>query len=307
VHVHVYAQPLSSSLHTELVLSGKHLDGAFVPFGSDHHLPRNMDVSAGAMDDVDAFTAETVFWEALPVLLQQTDREDTCKVLNVRLLLGTSRQRHPARFLRMHIFSEDDLLLLHTLDVGEDDFQQLKVEQGILVEFSKFADKLVGLLQKCVDSSQHSVPCFRAFLCALNGQYVFKLVETNDFKQLAHISLCFRPGTDAAVKSFLAFRVSELRRDRDDTREQLRAAKLKLEEAERAAAELQNELEVCRHSQQELRRHADARLREATSSARCARISEREEYLRGLERYVTLANLITSAHIRSNSSHSQLL
>lgn len=41
----------------------------------------------------------------------------------------------------------------------------------------------------------------------------FRVVENNDFKQLPHICLAFRPGSDAAVKQFLAFRLGELRAD----------------------------------------------------------------------------------------------
>lgn len=39
------------------------------------------------------------------------------------------------------------------------------------------------------------------------------MVENNDFKQLPHICLAFRLGSDAAVKQFLAFRLGELRSD----------------------------------------------------------------------------------------------
>lgn len=45
------------------------------------------------------------------------------------------------------------------------------------------------------------------------GAATFRVVENNDFKQLAHISLAFRAGSDAAVKQFLAFRLGELRTD----------------------------------------------------------------------------------------------
>ena len=41
----------------------------------------------------------------------------------------------------------------------------------------------------------------------------FRVVENNDFKQLAHISLAFRAGSDTAVKQFLALRLGELRGD----------------------------------------------------------------------------------------------
>lgn len=40
----------------------------------------------------------------------------------------------------------------------------------------------------------------QAVLTAKGGDSVFKVVETNDFKQLPHITLTFRPGNDTAVK-----------------------------------------------------------------------------------------------------------
>lgn len=41
---------------------------------------------------------------------------------------------------------------------------------------------------------------FQAVLQARGADSVFKIVETNDFKQLAHIALAFRPGSDMAIK-----------------------------------------------------------------------------------------------------------
>ena len=41
------------------------------------------------------------------------------------------------------------------------------------------------------------------FMCVLTmdgSQSVMRVVETNDFKQLSHISLLFRPGSDTAIK-----------------------------------------------------------------------------------------------------------
>lgn len=43
-------------------------------------------------------------------------------------------------------------------------------------------------------------PSLQAVLSAKGGDSVFKVVETNDFKQLPHITLTFRPGNDTAVK-----------------------------------------------------------------------------------------------------------
>lgn len=41
---------------------------------------------------------------------------------------------------------------------------------------------------------------FQSVLTVRGTESLFKIVETNDFKQLPHITLAFRPGNDAAVK-----------------------------------------------------------------------------------------------------------
>ena len=68
---------------------------------------------------------------------------------------------------------------------------------------------------------------FQAILSIQEGVSVFRVVETNDFNQLPHITLAFRPGNDAAVKSFLASRLLEVRTshtslERDLSRAQVR-------------------------------------------------------------------------------------
>lgn len=132
------------------------------------------------------------------------------------------------QILRIHLSSEDDLFFLHTLEVSEEEFQGLKVEQGILVDFANFPGKIISLLEKCIAAKTEDPPryhhicgflnCtgflftvhvvlifgashrFQAVLVSRTGDSLFKIVETNDFKQLPHIALAFRPGNDTAVK-----------------------------------------------------------------------------------------------------------
>ena len=70
---------------------------------------------------------------------------------------------------------------------------------------------------------------FQAILNIQEGVSVFKVVETNDFNQLPHITLAFRPGNDATVKAFLAGRLSEVQAvqaalERDLSRAQVSSA-----------------------------------------------------------------------------------
>ena len=53
-----------------------------------------------------------------------------------------------AQLLRVQITSEEDPFFLHSLEVSEEDFQTLKVEQSLLVDFSTFPSKLIELLQE---------------------------------------------------------------------------------------------------------------------------------------------------------------
>ena len=60
--------------------------------------------------------------------------------------------------LTIQIWTEEDLNSLHTLEVTEDDFQGLKLEQGILVDFGGFPAKIITLLQRCLASYHEDPP-----------------------------------------------------------------------------------------------------------------------------------------------------
>jgi spindle assembly abnormal protein 6 len=106
----------------------------------------------------------------------------------------------PAQVLRIHASSEDDPYFLHTLEVTEEEFQCLKADQGILVDFASFPGKIISLLERCIGSHASDTPRFQAVLACRPADSTLKIVETNDFKQLAHITLAFKPGNDFTVK-----------------------------------------------------------------------------------------------------------
>jgi len=112
---------------------------------------------------------------------------------------------------------------LYLLDVGEQDFHLLKRDQSLLVEFNVFPTKLIELVELCFagESSQAQTQAQAqqqdAAATTQQSSYMPKLdvstgvlsvVETNMFKQLTHISLQLRPGNDAAIKNYLASRLS---------------------------------------------------------------------------------------------------
>ena len=108
--------------------------------------------------------------------------------------------------LRVQVTSETDPFFFHHMEVSEEEFQSLKVEQSILVDFAQFPDKFIELLEECIASRGEESPRFLAVLrvgADADENSSLGVVETNKFKHLSHISLAFKPGDDAAIKALL--------------------------------------------------------------------------------------------------------
>ncbi|KAI8471988.1 MAG: centriole protein [Monoraphidium minutum] len=250
-------------------------------------MPPLKDDDTRVLTGFDLQTASTLYWKGIPVLLKQHDREDQVEQLTFRILSGVTRQNHNLRVLRIHASSEDDPFFLHTLEVSEEDFQCLKADQGILVDFANFPAKIISLLERCLASHQSpDMPRFQAVLSAKGGDSVFKVVETNDFKQLPHITLTFRPGNDTAVKQFLAFRLGEVRADCSQLTEGLAKTQSEREGARASLADAQQQLSALqqKHARQTLQ--LESQLREQAAAAHEERLKERGELRAQMEREV---------------------
>lgn len=241
----------------------------------------------------------SVFWQQIPVVVQRAGREDSVQHLTTRLLLGYTPQQQALRVVHMYLFSDVDLLLLYSLEVSEDDFETLKAEQGILVDFLSFSDKVIQLLKRCVECHHHSKPPFQAILVIGPADTSFKVVETNDFNQVSRINLCFRHGTDSAVKEFLAFRLTE-------TRGQLHAVQAQLDskvsELQCTWSEKNSAVDraiAAESARQEAVSEAETALHEVEGTCRQFRIVQREELLRAFD-MCDIRALLTVTAVRTS-------
>lgn len=99
---------------------------------------------------------------------------------------------------------------MYSLDIGEYDFHNLKREQSIIVDFQAFPAKLIGLLKICSQDSNIRGNSSSVFSTKLDGSSgLFSVVESNEFKNLVHISLQLRAANDASIKSYLASRLHQ--------------------------------------------------------------------------------------------------
>ncbi|KFO94422.1 Spindle assembly abnormal protein 6, partial [Buceros rhinoceros silvestris] len=149
--------------------------------------------------------------------------------LNVRVnieLLSVSNPVHK-KDLAVRLTDDTDPFFLYNLVISEEDFQSLKSQQGLLVDFSAFPQKFIDLLQQCIQEQNKDIPRFLLQLVSSasvldHTPVSLNVVETNPFKHLTHLSLKFLPGNDAEVKKFLASSLKCLKEDKMMLEEKLR-------------------------------------------------------------------------------------
>jgi spindle assembly abnormal protein 6 len=157
--------------------------------------------------------SSTLFEKVVPVRVNKANSEDRHMDLTARFIMGLSKIHRTTKVLQVQITNELDPFFFYSLEVNEDDFQSLKVEQCILVDFATFPYKFIELLEQCIASasndSSRGTGRFLAVLHIRTGDSTFTVVETNQFKHLSHLSLVFRQGNDSVIKQFLAGRLAE--------------------------------------------------------------------------------------------------
>ncbi|XP_031470543.1 spindle assembly abnormal protein 6 homolog isoform X1 [Phasianus colchicus] len=179
--------------------------------------------------------------------------------LNVRVnveLLSISSPVHK-KDLAVRLTDDADPFFLYNLVISEEDFQSLKSQQGLLVDFSAFPQKFIDLLQQCIQEQNKDIPRFLLQLVSSasvldHTPVSLNVVETNPFKHLTHLSLKFLPGNDAEIKKFLASCLKclkedkmileeKLRKTEEDSTRQLSYTQQSLSEKSRELDKLKNE------------------------------------------------------------------
>ncbi|XP_075473202.1 spindle assembly abnormal protein 6 homolog isoform X2 [Ascaphus truei] len=198
--------------------------------------------------------------------------------LEVRICIELHSATSPVhkKDLVVKVTDDADPFFLFNLVISEDDFQSLKVQQGLLVDFSAFPQKFIDLLHQCIQEEGKDVPRFLLQLTSSasvlgNSAAQLDVVETNPFKHLTHLSLRLLPANDLEIKTYLAASLrcikeeknvlqKSLKRTEDDLGRQLMCVQQTLSEKSRELDRLKSEwsLQVTALTSQ----HSEERTRE---------------------------------------------
>lgn len=164
---------------------------------------------------------------------------------------------------------------VYELEVGETDFAKLQQDQALLVDFGNFSRSIIDLLNLCDLGDHEDVQSDKSvnlqcesyqnlngssFFCriedfssanscqtpnllnsACKGSKAlarFSIVESNQFRELIHLSLNIQPGTDMSVRAYLSERLSDLLAKTNMMNFQLRCEKDRAIAAEKMCAEM---------------------------------------------------------------------
>ncbi|XP_043734252.1 spindle assembly abnormal protein 6 homolog isoform X1 [Cervus elaphus] len=133
------------------------------------------------------------------------------KRMSIRLSIELQSVSNPVhrKDLVIRLTDDADPFFLYNLVISEEDFQSLKFQQGLLVDFLAFPQKFIDLLQQCTQEYAKDIPRFLLQLVSTeaildNSPAFLNVIETNPFKHLTHLSLKLLPGNDVEIKKFLA-------------------------------------------------------------------------------------------------------
>ncbi|TGZ69682.1 hypothetical protein CRM22_003590 [Opisthorchis felineus] len=115
--------------------------------------------------------------------------------------------------LLVRLSDENDLYFLFHNRISSDDFASLKTQQGLLVDFTAFGQKVIDLLDLCLREESSSNPRYTLRFSTSNNESegVLQIVEATNFKYLIHLSLTLRAGDDDALKSYLVTQLKALK------------------------------------------------------------------------------------------------
>ncbi|KAG8039055.1 hypothetical protein G9C98_003362 [Cotesia typhae] len=181
---------------------------------------------------------EVLYTKVQKVYLKPQYKEERQRELRVNVEIHSGISPVCRKTLCVLLSDDDDPCFLYSLLITEDDFKVLKAQQGLLVDFDNFATQLIHLLEQSHGSMSGASKSPPKFLLLLseegNGEWIFKLVETNNFKHLCHLSLNISPASDSDIKTHMAMKMKQLKESLNNKNREVHAleTRLKIEKME---------------------------------------------------------------------------
>ncbi|KAL7750816.1 hypothetical protein RI367_003773 [Sorochytrium milnesiophthora] len=234
--------------------------------GSEHVNAFNTSSSSSSRASTAGGKQHTLFLSTLPLTVRSSEPgvpTTTTAVIQSQIRIQLAPAAGGNKLLQLAITDPDDPLFLYSLMIAEHDYMTLKQEQGLVVDFHVFPDKLVELIEQCKQDdvariqqkgraaegrlmAQLSINDGSATTAVGPHRARFSIMETNTFRHITHLSLLFTRANDAVLKRYLAGVIDDLKSELQASQNSATAATRQYEKqlTERVAQVDSLELEI---------------------------------------------------------------
>ena len=143
----------------------------------------------------------------LNIILKQSELKSSIKLLNISI----NQYRDKQSKITIQITNPLDPLFLYTLELSEIEYQHIKSEQSLLVDFQKFPQFILKMLLLCKNDNEEE-----KYSCVLNisgaggnnlnlaAPGILTIEEKTEFRKLNHLMLKLKPANDIILKRYLS-------------------------------------------------------------------------------------------------------
>lgn len=176
------------------------------------------------MDEQFECRMEQIYGGQLRLSIRTPDKGERRSSLTVCAELCNTNGSTFRKELVIRLTDENDPFFHYQLKLNDEDYQSLRVQQGLLVDFLSFPQRFADLLELCRKEEMNEYPKFvlNFVTSTADGVGHLNVIETNPFKHLVHLSLRLVAGSDSDVKKHLAQRLAALSGQNEKLRADLR-------------------------------------------------------------------------------------
>ena len=142
----------------------------------------------------------------LNMLIKKSESNSSFEIMKISLIKLFEKQSR----LIIQVTNPNDPLFLYSLELSELEYQQLKNEQSLLVDFQNFPDFIVQMIDCCKKYNNDKFTC--VFNTGGQGENNFgsnnlgilSVEEKTQYRKLSHIVLKLKAANDTTLKKYLS-------------------------------------------------------------------------------------------------------
>ena len=140
----------------------------------------------------------------LNMVIIKSEKNNSIELMKISIIRLLEKQPH----LIIQVTNPNDPLFLYSLDLSEIEYQQLKTEQSLLVDFQNFPDFITKMFYFCKNDKDDIYSCVLTLGGVSEnfsgGNGILAVEEKTQYRKLNHLILKLQAANDISLKKYLS-------------------------------------------------------------------------------------------------------